>query len=97
MIGLETLFPIALKYAKNLESLVTILSINNRKLFNMSLPKIEENTVACLTLFNAEKEYVYDKQSIKSKSKNSAFIDNKFKAEVIGIINKNRLILKNEN
>ena len=97
MIGLETLFPIALTYAKNIESLITLLAVNNRKLFNLPLPVIEENAAACLTLFNLENEYDYQTNNIKSKSKNSAFLNTKLKGEVIGIINKNHLILKNEN
>ena len=97
MIGLETLFPIALQYSQNIEGLITQLTINNRKLFNLPLPIIEENAPACLTLFTLQSEYVYDQKNIKSKSKNSAFINSTLKGEVIGIINKNHLILKNEN
>jgi dihydroorotase len=97
MIGLETLFSVALNYAKDINSLITLLSINNRKLFNLPVPAIEENAAACLTLFNLDKEYDYSIAAIKSKSKNSAFINNKLKAEVLGIINKNHLILKDEN
>ncbi len=97
MIGLETLFPIALKYANNIESLINKLTITSRKLFNLPLPAIEENAVACITLFNLENAYDYQLSAIKSKSKNSAFINHKLKGEVIGIINKNILIEKNEN
>lgn len=97
MIGLETLFPVALRYSKNLEDLIEMLTIKSREIFKLPIPTFEIGATACLTLFNLDKEYVYEKQNIKSKSKNSAFLNNKFKDEVIGIVNKNHLILKDEN
>ncbi len=97
MIGLETLFPVALTYSKNLDQLIEILTIKSRMIFKLPFPTFEIGAVACLTLFNPQKTYTYLKNNIVSKSKNSAFINSNLKGDVIGIVNRHHLILKNEN
>jgi dihydroorotase len=93
MIGLESLFGVLgelgisnLEYG--LERLITLLSVNPRKIFGIAIPEIKEGFKACLTLFNADEEYVFTEQMIQSKSKNSPFIGKKLKGKVVGIINK---------
>jgi dihydroorotase len=49
--------------------------------------------VADFTLFTKEGEFIYDEKTIKSKSKNSPFINKQLKGKVIGIINKDKVYL----
>jgi len=46
-----------------------------------------------LTLFCPDADWVYEKNNIQSKSKNSPFIGKKFTGKVIGIINKDQVHL----
>jgi dihydroorotase len=93
MIGLESLFGVMGNLEFGTALLVELLSINPRKIFGLAIPEIKEGAAACLTLFNAEEEYVFEEKMIKSKSKNSPFIGKKLKGKVIGIINKDKVEL----
>jgi dihydroorotase len=96
MIGLESLFGVLgpmVNAEWSIAALVEMLTINPRKIFGIDLPEIKEGAAACLTLFNADEEYVFDEKMIKSKSKNSPFIGKKLKGKVIGIINKGKVEL----
>jgi dihydroorotase len=96
MIGLESLFGVLGSMVNaewSIAALVEMLTINPRKIFGVVTPEIKEGATACLTLFNADEEYVFDEKMIKSKSKNSPFIGKKLKGKVIGIINKGKVEL----
>jgi dihydroorotase len=97
MIGLESLFGVLGSSIVDaqwpIEQSITMLSVNPRKMFGITLPEIKEGAAACLTLFNAEEEYVFDESMIRSKSKNSALVGKKLKGKVIGIINKGKVEL----
>lgn len=95
MIGLESLFGVlgSTNSVRDIERLIEILSVNPRKIFGIALPEIKESASACLTLFNADEEYIFEEFMIKSKSKNSSFVGKKLKGRVIGIINKGQVVL----
>ncbi|CAN5417900.1 dihydroorotase [soil metagenome] len=96
MIGLESLFGVIwpiVKHNWKIEELISLLTIAPRTIFNVAIPEIKEGNVASLTLFNPNTEYVFEEKDIRSKSKNSAFIDKKLTGKVIGIINGNNIYL----
>ncbi|MGC4104021.1 dihydroorotase [Ferruginibacter sp.] len=94
MIGLETLFGVlGASAALDIERSVDMLSIAPRKIFGLPIPEIKEGAAACITLFNADEEYIFDASMIRSRSKNSAFIGKKLKGKVIGIVNKDKVEL----
>lgn len=96
MIGLESLFGVVwwlVNSQWSIEKLVEILTNAPRKIFNINIPRIEEGAIACLTLFNPAISYTFDETMIQSKSKNSPFTGKQLKGKVIGIINKNQLVL----
>lgn len=95
MIGLETVFTVINKILPQIsnERLTNLLGNNTRKIFSLSQPVIRENEVADLTLFTKEGNFVYELSAVKSKSKNSPFINKQLKGKVIGIINKDSLYL----
>lgn len=90
MIGLETLFGALFSIVNgqlSVDKLVELLSVSPRKIFNLPVPEIKEEEMACLTLFNPHTEYIFEAAMIKSKSTNSPFIGKKLKGKVLGIIN----------
>ncbi len=95
MITLQTLYGTVNAIINNTELLVKILTENNRKVFGLNMPVIETAAVACLTIFEPSSNYIFVETAILSKSKNSAFIGKEMKGKVIGIINKDKLVLNN--
>ena len=96
MIGLESLFGAVwsvVNSAWSINNLIEKLSVAPRKTFGLAVPEIKEGAAATLTLFNPATEYVFSEEMIKSKSKNSAFVAKQLKGTVIGIINKNQVVL----
>lgn len=91
-IGLESAFA-ALNTVLPIEVVIAKLTAA-RTIF-----KIEEQPIAVgnkvnLTLFNPKKEYIFTKEDILSKSKNSAFLNHAMNGEVYGVINGDRKTLK---
>jgi len=75
------------------ETFVEMQTKNIRKIFNQPHVSITEGQKANLTFFIPNEEYVFEEKDILSKSKNNAFVNNKLKGKVIGIFNKDRLLL----
>lgn len=92
-IGLENAF----------SSLMTILPLETiikkflvgKSIFGIKNSKIEVGHSANLTFFNPEGKWIFTKESINSKSKNSAFLNTNLQGKVYGIYNQGKLILKN--
>jgi dihydroorotase len=95
MIGLETAYAILNTVIPGTaqEKWISLLSVNPRKIFGMTEIKIEEGSKASLTLFNPNQNWTVIETDIHSKSKNSPFIGKELKGKVIGIINKDKIIL----
>ncbi len=95
MIGLETVYGVVNSILPDISAkrLTDLLGNNARKIFSLNPSLIKENEAADLTLFTKEEEFIYNLGSIKSKSKNSPFINKLLKGKVIGIIYKDRLYL----
>ncbi len=93
MITLQTLYGTINGIMNDTAALVKILTENNRNIFDIAKPSIEENVSACLTIFTPNTEYVFEENRIVSKSKNSAFVGKMMKGKVVGIINKGKMVL----
>jgi dihydroorotase len=95
MIGLETVFSVINHLLPNLpmERLTGLLGNNAREIFALQKSIVDKNAIADFTLFERETEYTYQASMIKSKCRNSAFINRVVRGKVIGIINKDKLHL----
>lgn len=62
--------------------LVKLTSYNPAQILKIDKGVIEEGEIADITIFNPNEEYVYTKDKIVSKAKNSPFIDRKLKGKV---------------
>lgn len=67
----------------SLETMVTAMSINPRKRFDLSMPSLEEGEKFEFTLFDPKKEWTYDASTMYSKSSNSPFTNTILKGKVV--------------
>ena len=88
MIGLESAFGVlqkALGKRSTPKLIATLLSSNPRKILGLPSLSIQENQKAECTLFNRNEEWEFTTKHIKSLSRNTPFIDMKFRGKVKGI------------
>ena len=74
--------------------MVKLTSYNPAKLLGIDRGVIEEGKPADITIFDPNKEYIYEKESIVSKSKNTPFIGKKLKGEVKYTIVNGKIVYK---
>jgi dihydroorotase len=95
MIGLETAYAVLNTAVPGTaqEKWISLLSVNPRKIFGLNEIKIEEGRTAMITLFDPEQKWIVTEKDIYSKSKNSPFIGKELTGKVLGIINKNQILI----
>jgi dihydroorotase len=88
MIGLETCYSVLKTAIPELSDarIAELLSINARKLFDLPEGKLEAGQTASICFHLPEKEYVFEKSLIRSKSFNSPFIGRQLKGKIVGTI-----------
>jgi len=91
-IGLESLFG-SVRQKLELEEIIDCLTMKPKQRFDLPLSVIENETQANLTLFDPDAEYIFEKNNILSKSKNSAFLGKNLKGRVYGIVSNNKIVL----
>lgn len=90
-IGLENAFGVLNKLFGT-ETAVTLLS-KGRERYGLSPVAIKKGSLANLTLFDPESEYIFTKENCNSTSKNSMFFGEKMRGKVYGIIANNQIIV----
>ena len=93
-IGLESAFGVL---ATIFDPVQTIeLLTNGRKRFGITEVKLEEGSIANLSLFDPDFKSNFAKENIISTSKNSMFIKSEIKGRVYGVINNNTFVITEE-
>jgi dihydroorotase len=90
-IGLESAFG-ALLNVLPLDKTIEKLTLG-KSIFGIKNSPIVEGGTANLTLFNPEEKWLFTKEAIGSKSKNSAFLNETMTGKVYGIYNQGKLII----
>ncbi len=90
-IGLESAFGL-LNQIFDIEKTIALLT-KGKERYNLESNNLVEGTKACLTLFNPDGEYIFEKENILSTSKNSMATGETLKGKVYGIVNNNQLVL----
>lgn len=98
IIGLETAWSITnerlLKTKKlNLQQLMDKLVYNPRKILNLDIPELAAGSKANLTIFNTDETWTFSPENVRSKSKNSPYLNKELKGRALGIFNKGQLVL----
>ncbi|MFN1835961.1 dihydroorotase family protein [Balneola sp. MJW-20] len=98
ILGLGTAWPVTnmcLYQTKklDLQQLMDKLVYNPRTILNLEHPEIAEGKKANLTVFNTDEEWTYDLKNVRSKSKNSPYLDKKLKGRALAIYNNGQLVI----
>lgn len=93
MTGLESVFGVAGICNIAITDFIKMQTDNIRKIFGLALPQIKVGDRANLTLFDPEKEYIFNEENIYSKSRNNAFIGKMLRGKTFGIINGDKVFL----
>lgn len=91
IIGLQTAFSIAIQAGLPVDMIVKKMAINPRKILNIEIPVITEGQEANLVVFDENAEWLFDKNTNRSKSHNSPFIGQKLKGSILLTYNNNKL------
>jgi dihydroorotase len=91
-IGLETAFG-ALLNVLPLEIVIQKLTLGKIR-FLIDNQIINKNNIANFTLFNPDASWIFTKEAILSKAKNSAFLEMEMKGIVYGVYNQSKLVLQ---
>lgn len=93
IIGLQTAFSLANQIGIKAEEIITLLSVNPRKILELEVPKIETECKANLFCYLPNETYQLEEKDIASKSKNTPFLNQDLKAKVIGTLRGKNLYL----
>ncbi|MGB9697675.1 MAG: dihydroorotase [Ignavibacteria bacterium] len=96
IIGLETFIGLCYTYLVekgiiSLEKLIEKISINPRRLLNLTDIRIREGEFANLTLIKTNQTWRVEKNKFKSKSRNTPFDGFELKCKPIGVISRNQI------
>jgi dihydroorotase len=94
MTGLETVYAILRTAIPELstERAIQLLSSAPRRIFGLEQPSITEGAVACLSFFDPSGTTRVEEGSLRSKSKNTAFLGQSLKGRALGILNGDRMV-----
>ena len=92
MINLQTFASQLTSLSKwiEMEDLLEKITSAPRRLLKLEIPKIEIDEKACLTLFDPNAEWAFDKDTNYSKSKNSPWLGKTIKGRAIAVFNNSK-------
>lgn len=99
IIGFETFLPLCLKlidYGIKLKDLIYKITYAPSKILKIERGFIEEGKRADIVVFDPDIEWIYTEDKIKSKSKNTPFLNWKLKGKVLYTIFKGKIVYKEE-
>ena len=101
IIGLETALALGVtelvgKKILSWDELILKLSANPAKILGVAGGDLGEGSPANIIIIDPEREYVFTKDSIESKSKNSPFIDWKLKGKAVTVFVNGGIVMKDE-
>lgn len=98
IIGLETSWSITNKRLVqtnklSLQQVVDKMVYKPREILNMEIPELKEGANAELTFFNTDEKWTFSPNQVRSKSKNSPYLDQELEGRAVAIFNKGQFVL----
>ncbi|WP_199535493.1 dihydroorotase [Rhodohalobacter sp. SW132] len=97
IIGLETAWSITVKRlvepgVLTINQVLDKLVIKPREILNLEIPEIAEGKKANLTIFNTDEKWTFSPSEVRSKSRNSPYLNQQMTGRAVAIFNNNRLV-----
>ncbi len=99
IIGFETFLPLCLKlidYGLKLKDIIYKITYAPAKILKIDRGIIEVGKRADIVIFDPDIEWIYTEKEIKSKSKNTPFLNEKLKGKILYTIFKGKVVYKDE-
>ena len=95
VVGLESAFPysyqILSQHGFSIEDVIDLFTIKPSQVMNIDLDMVEEGKDSNFTIIDPDIEWVFNKESISSMSKNSALIGKPMKSKIEFVVCKNKI------
>lgn len=98
IIGLETAWSICVKRLLkprklSMEQILEKLVVKPREILSLETPEIAEGEPANLTIFNTDEVWTYTPKTVRSKSRNSPYLNKELTGRALAIYNNSKLIV----
>jgi dihydroorotase len=93
MISLQSMFAAARVAGVSAERFIEMQTRNIATIFDLEQKELKANNTANLSLFLPDDEFTLTEKMLMSKSKNSAFVGKNLRGFVVGIINKEQIVI----
>jgi len=98
IIGLETAWSITVKRLLepkklSMEEILEKIVIKPREILNLEIPEIAVGEHANLTVFNTDEKWIYTPKRVRSKSRNSPYLNDELTGRAVAIYNNGKLIV----
>jgi len=97
IMGAQIMYPLYYKYlssAINLNTFINCITINPERILDIPERVIEVNASVDFTIFSEDASWTFDANTNQSKSKNSPFIGEAFKADAVGLLKHSSVFFK---
>ncbi len=98
MMGTQILFSLYGKFLQDkieLPTFINCITHNPKTILNLQTSPMEEGQDADITIFSLEDEWAFDQDSNRSKSDNSPFFGQRFKAKALAVFNNGQQYIDN--
>ena len=98
IIGLETAWSIIVKRLLNpkvlsMDEILDKIVIKPREILNLDVPEVAVGETANLTIFNTDEKWTYTQKTVRSKSRNSPYLNDELTGRALAIYNNGRLVV----
>jgi dihydroorotase len=92
IIALQTVFSLTLQAGLPVSLIVEKLAVNPRKILGVEAPELEEGKAANFVIFNTESDWTLNKETNRSKSSNSPFMEQNLKGQILLTCNNKQVV-----
>jgi dihydroorotase len=98
IIGLETAWSIIVKRLLtpkmlSMDEILDKIVIKPREILNLDVPEVAVGETANLTLFNTDEKWTYTPKTVRSKSRNSPYLNSELTGRALAIYNNGKLVV----
>ena len=102
IIGLETAWSICVKRLLkprklSLNQILEKIVIKPREILNLDVPEVAVGEPANLTIFNTDEKWIYTPKTVRSKSRNSPYLNERLTGRAVAIYNNEKLVVNTIN